>query len=124
MGAPRVTPQEIVQMHQLYKQLGNYAAVGRAMGRSASTVSKYVQFGVNVFGIDPNQEPMAIAHQAIDRLSEFLFDTLGLSRTLTEIGITAKHFPIMAKKACGGKILPGFKHLTPADVEKIFEMCL
>ena len=89
-----------------------------------TTVSKYVQFGVNVFGIDPNQEPMAIAHQAIDRLSEFLFDTLGLSRTLTEIGITAEHFPIMAKKACGGKILPGFKHLTPTDVEKIFEMCL
>ena len=89
-----------------------------------TTVSKYVQFGVNVFGIAPNQEPMAIAHQAIDRLSEFLFDTLGLSRTLTEIGITAEHFPIMAKKTCGGKILPGFKHLTPADVEKIFEMCL
>ena len=43
MGAPRVTPQEIVKMHQLYAQLGNYAAVGRAMGRSASTVSKYVQ---------------------------------------------------------------------------------
>ncbi len=43
MGAPRVTPQEIVQMHQLYKQLGNYAAVGRKIGRSASTVSKYVQ---------------------------------------------------------------------------------
>lgn len=89
-----------------------------------TTVLKYVQFGVNVFGIDPNQEPMAIAHQAIDCLSEFLFDTLGLSRTLTEIGITAEHFPIMAKKACSGKILPGFKHLTPADVEKIFEMCL
>lgn len=43
MGATRVTPQEIVKMHQLYAQLGNYAAVGRAMGRSASTVSKYVQ---------------------------------------------------------------------------------
>lgn len=43
MGAPRVTPQEIVQMHRLYAQLGNYAAVGRAIGRSASTVSKYVQ---------------------------------------------------------------------------------
>ena len=39
MGAPRVTPQEIVQMHRLYA----YAAVGRAVGRSASTVSKYVQ---------------------------------------------------------------------------------
>lgn len=43
MGAPRVTPQEIVQMLRLYAQLGNYAAVGRAVGRSASTVSKYVQ---------------------------------------------------------------------------------
>lgn len=43
MGAPRVTPQEIVKMHQLYAQIGNYAAVGRAVGRSASTVSKYVQ---------------------------------------------------------------------------------
>ena len=43
MGAPRVTPQEIVQMHRLYAQLGNYAAVGKAMGRSASTVSKYMQ---------------------------------------------------------------------------------
>ena len=43
MGAPRVTPQEIVQMHRLYAQLGNYAAVGKAMGRSASSVSKYVQ---------------------------------------------------------------------------------
>ena len=43
MGAPRVTPQEIVKMHQLYAQLGNYAAVGREMDRSAITVSKYVQ---------------------------------------------------------------------------------
>ena len=43
MGATRVTPQEIVQMHRLYAHLGNYAAVGKAMGRSASTVSKYVQ---------------------------------------------------------------------------------
>ena len=46
MGAPRVTPQEVVKMLQLYAQLGNYAAVGRAVGRSASTVSKYVQMKV------------------------------------------------------------------------------
>ncbi len=43
MGAPRVTPEEIVEMHRLYAKLGNYAAVGREMGWSASTVSKYVQ---------------------------------------------------------------------------------
>ena len=41
--AKRVTPEEIVEMHRLYAKLGNYAAVGREIGRSGSTVSKYVQ---------------------------------------------------------------------------------
>ena len=43
MGAKRITPQEIVEMHRLYKQLGTYSAVARKIGRSASSVSKYVQ---------------------------------------------------------------------------------
>ena len=43
MGAPRVTPQEIVEMHRLYAALGNYAAVGRKIGRSGSTVAKYIK---------------------------------------------------------------------------------
>lgn len=43
MGAPRVTPQEIVEMHRLYVKLGTYAAVGRKIGRSGSTVAKYIK---------------------------------------------------------------------------------
>lgn len=43
MGAPRVTPTEIVEMHRLYAQLGNYSAVGREIGRSGSTVAKYIK---------------------------------------------------------------------------------
>ena len=43
MGAPRVTPEEVVKMQQLYRELGNYAAVGRKLGRSGSTVAKYVK---------------------------------------------------------------------------------
>ncbi|WP_195892340.1 helix-turn-helix domain-containing protein [Intestinimonas massiliensis (ex Afouda et al. 2020)] len=43
MGAPRVTPAEIVEMHRLYAKLGNYAAVGREMGRSGTTVAKYIK---------------------------------------------------------------------------------
>lgn len=43
MGAPRVTPEEIVEMHRLYRRLGTYAAVGREIGRAGSTVSKYIQ---------------------------------------------------------------------------------
>ena len=41
--APRVTPQEIVEMHRLYAKLGTYAAVGREIGRSGSTVAKYIK---------------------------------------------------------------------------------
>ena len=41
--AKRITPQEIVEMHRLYNIYGTFAEVGRRMGRSASSVSKYVQ---------------------------------------------------------------------------------
>ena len=43
MGAPRITPGEIIEMQRLYRELGTYAAVAREIGRSASAVSKYVQ---------------------------------------------------------------------------------
>ncbi len=43
MGARRVTPQEIVEMNRLYAELGSYAAVGRKIGRSGSTVARYIQ---------------------------------------------------------------------------------
>lgn len=41
--AKRVTPEEIVEMHRLYAKYGNFAAVGREIGRSGSTVAKYVR---------------------------------------------------------------------------------
>ena len=89
-----------------------------------TTVSKYVQFGTNVFGIDPTLEPMDIAHQAIDCLSHFLFDTMGLKRTLPEVGIDETHFALMAKKSVGGGTLPGFKPLQQQDVGEIYRMCM
>ena len=39
----RVTPEEIVEMYRLYAKLGTYAAVGREIGRGASTVAKYIK---------------------------------------------------------------------------------
>lgn len=89
-----------------------------------ATVSRYVEFGINVFGLDPAQEPMDIARQGITRLSEFLFDTLGLASTFTEVGIRKEDFPSMAKKACGDDVLRGFKPLAQQDIEKIYQMCL
>ena len=43
MGAPRITPEEIITMQRLYRQSGTYAAAARETGRSAPSVSKYVQ---------------------------------------------------------------------------------
>lgn len=41
--AKRVTPEEIVEMNRLYNQYGDYAEVGRRMGRSGSTVARYIK---------------------------------------------------------------------------------
>ena len=89
-----------------------------------SNVDRYVSFGVNVFGIDSSLEPMTIAREAIKRLSDFFFNTLGLQSTFTEVGIKREDFGLMAKKACRYGDIKGFKTLTEQDVVNIFEMCI
>ena len=89
-----------------------------------TTVDKYVQYGVNVFGIDATQDKMTIARESIRRTEEFLFDTLGLQRTFTEVGIKREDFKLMAQKACRYGDIKGFKTLTKEDVVRIFEMCI
>lgn len=88
------------------------------------TVSKFYQFGINVFGIDASLEPMEVAERAIDELSTFFFSTLGLKSRLSEVGIDDTHFEQMAQKACKGGVLPAFKPLGKEDIKKIFELCL
>lgn len=89
-----------------------------------STAPQFKKFGVHVFGIDASLSDMEGAKRAIARLSDFLFKELGLQSTLSEISIDDTNFKGMAKKACEGNILQGFKPLTPEDVENIFKMCL
>lgn len=88
------------------------------------TALKFYQFGVNVFGIDKSLPAIEVGKKAIEMLSDFFFNTLGLKSTLTEIGIDDSKFGIMAKKACGNGIMPGFKSLNQQDVENVFKMCL
>lgn len=89
-----------------------------------TTASKFYQYGVNVFGLDPALPQMEVAEKSIRLTGEFLSKTLGLKSRLSELGIDLKNFALMAKKACGGKVLEGFKPLAQKDIEKIFEMCL
>ncbi len=89
-----------------------------------TTASKFYQFGVNVFGIDPSLEPMEVGIKSIEMLASFLFKTLELQSTLTEIDIDETHFTHMAQKACGGTEIKGFTKLNQADIENILKMCL
>ena len=117
------------------KEPDNYEARANLMWTSTWAINGFVDGGkrlawschpmeVNVFGIDSSKAPMDIAHEAIQRLREFLFDTLQLKSTFPEVGIDREHFATMARKSVGGGTLPGFKPLTQQDVENIFEMCM
>ncbi|MBO4803282.1 MAG: iron-containing alcohol dehydrogenase [Muribaculaceae bacterium] len=91
---------------------------------SEKTVDKYVQYGVNVFGIDAGQPAMDIAKQSIEKTKEFLFGTLGLTSTFTALGIGEENIPTMARKSCAGGVLRGFVPLEQHDIEVILRNCL
>ena len=89
-----------------------------------TTVSKFYQFGCNVFDLDKDLDPMQVAERSIEMLSDFFFKQIGLPGTLTEIGIDDANFSLMAEKACGGGVLEGFKPLNQQDIENIYRKCL
>ncbi len=89
-----------------------------------TTVSKFYQFGINVFDLDKKLPQMEVAKKAIQLLADFLFKELKLNKTLSEIGIDDSKFEIMAQKACGGAVIPAFKPLDQKDIVKIYKMCL
>lgn len=89
-----------------------------------TTASKFYQFGVNVFGVDASLPRMEVAEKSIELVGKFLFKTLGLKSTLTELGIDDTNFAVMAKKAVAGGTMNAFKPLAAEDIEKIFRMCL
>ena len=88
------------------------------------TVSKFYQFGVNVFGIETSLPPMEVAKKSIEMLEDFFFKTLGLQSTLSEIGIDSENFELMAKKAVTGGTMYGFQPLAEEDIVEIFRRCL
>ena len=41
----RVSPEEVKQMFRLFEKYGNYVRVAEAMGRSPSTIGRYIRGG-------------------------------------------------------------------------------
>lgn len=128
--------EQDVSCHAMEHELSAFYDITHGLGLAILTPRwlKYVldedtapqikKFGVDVFGTDSSLSDMDGANAAIEALSDFFFNTLGLKSTLTEIGIDDGNFAVMAEKACAGGTLHGFKPLTPKDVEAIYRMCL
>ena len=123
--------------HPLEHQLSAYYDITHGLGLAIltprwlkyclneETLYKYVSFGVNVFNIDANLPPYEIANTAIDKLSQFLFETLNLTSSLSKLNINETYFEVMAKKACGAKgVINGFIPLNVESVIDIYKACL
>ena len=59
------------------------------------TVHRFVKYGVNVFGIDANQDKFEIANQAIDATYKF-FDSINIPMHLKDVGIDDSRIGEMA----------------------------
>ncbi|MBE7723935.1 MAG: iron-containing alcohol dehydrogenase [Enterocloster citroniae] len=89
-----------------------------------TTAPAIYRLGTKVFGIAEGMETIEGAKKSIKAVSEFCFHTLGLAPTLTDLKIDKTYFKTMAEHACMGGVITGPMELHPADVEKIYEMCL
>lgn len=83
---------------------------------------KYVQYGVNIWGIDPSLPEAEIALKAIEATAEY-FKAMNLPATLCEVGIDDSKFDIMSEKA-GAGLKKAFVPMDAEDVRTIFRNAL
>lgn len=88
-------------------------------------VDKFVEYGVNVWGIDANKDKYDIANEAIDKTREF-FNSIGLPQTLKEVGIGEENLEKMAQDGIDDKggVIGNFKPLYYDDVLEILKRAL
>ncbi|MPN42758.1 NADH-dependent butanol dehydrogenase A [bioreactor metagenome] len=92
---------------------------------SDKTLNKFFEYGVNVWGLDPKADKMAVANSAIEKTKEY-FAAMGIPLTLREVGIGEENLEIMAKQATErskGR-LGNFKPLDSQDILNIFKAAL
>jgi len=90
---------------------------------SDKTVNKFVDYGVNVWGIDKALDKLDIAVQAIARTEEF-FNSLGLPQRLSDFGIDEKYLEEMAQKSADEGMQYAYVPMTKADIIQIYRSCM
>lgn len=87
-----------------------------------NTLNKFVEYGVNVWDINPILPPYEIANKAIDATKHF-FDFLGIPSTLREVGINEEKLQIMAKSG-SANLANAYVALSEEDVYNIYKASL
>ena len=88
------------------------------------TVDKFVEYGVNVWGLDPSGDKMDIANKAIDCTYDFFVNKLHLPATLREVGVKDEsHFDMMARKAAR-KCIGSYVQILEPDVISIYRAAM
>ena len=88
------------------------------------TLSRFVKYGVNVFGIDPSLDKWEIADQAIGKTYAF-FEEIGIPMHLREVGIGPERLSEMAHHVAVNEGLDSaYVPLSEADILSILEASL
>ena len=91
---------------------------------SERTVDRFVKYGVNVFGINPDQEKFEIANQAIEATYRF-FESIGIPMHLREVGIDESRIGEMAHHiAVNEGLESAYVPLKEADLNAILTASL
>ena len=85
-------------------------------------VWKYVEYGVNVWGLDADLPAMELANKAIDATAAY-FKAMDLPTQLREVGIDDGKFNVMAEKA-GAGLKKAFVPMDASDVMAIYKQAL
>ena len=90
---------------------------------SDETVGKFVDYGVNVWGIDSSLDKFEIANRAIEKTYDF-FASIGIPMNLREVGIDEENLEVMAEFASKRGAKYGYVSLSKEDVLEIYKMSL
>lgn len=88
-----------------------------------NTLDKFVEYAVNVWNMDINQEKRKLAEQGIVKTIEF-FDSLNIPLSLKEVGIGEERLEEMARQAVRRGTLGNFRPLEEKDVYNILKAAL
>lgn len=88
-----------------------------------ATVDKFVEYGINVWGLDSSVDKYEIAYNGIKKTKEY-FVSLEIPSSLREVGIGEERLEEMAKQATVNGKLGSFKPLEAEDVLNIYKAAL